>query len=100
LLSRAVSLSRALHADMVMDTRAVTGRRALLNKVPEMTVVFWIIKILATTIGETAADDLNTQYNLGLTNLTYIVTAVFLVALAFQFRARRCVSALYWLSIV
>ncbi len=86
--------------DMVTDTRAVTGRRALLNKVPEVTVVFWIIKILATTIGETAADDLNTQYNLGLTNLTYIVIGVFLVAPAFQFRARRCVSALYWLNIV
>jgi uncharacterized membrane-anchored protein len=72
----------------------------LRNKVPEVTVFFWIIKILATTVGETAADDLATQLDLGLTTLTYIVSAVFIVALAFQLRARTYVPGIYWLNVV
>jgi uncharacterized membrane-anchored protein len=50
------------------ETRARCA--ALLNKVPEVTVYFWIIKILCTTVGETAADYLNMDLKLGLTNTT------------------------------
>ena len=46
--------------------------RELLTKVPAVTAFFWIIKVLATTVGETAADFLNTQWNFGLTNTTYL----------------------------
>ena len=47
----------------------------MLNKVPEVTIFFWIIKILATTVGETAADYLNTSLGLGLTGTTYVMGA-------------------------
>jgi uncharacterized membrane-anchored protein len=72
----------------------------MLNKVPEVTLYFWIIKIMCTTVGETAADNLNTSLNLGLTNLTYLMGAVLLVVLFFQFRARRYVPGIYWLAVV
>ena len=76
-----------------------TGR-ALLNKVPEVTIWFWVIKILATTVGETAADYLNDTLGFGLTKTTVVVGAVFLVVLGFQFAARRYVPPLYWATVV
>jgi uncharacterized membrane-anchored protein len=72
----------------------------MLNKVPEVTLYFWIIKILATTVGETAADFLNTNLRLGLTGTTFIMSAVFAVVLFFQFRLRRYVPGVYWLAVV
>jgi uncharacterized membrane-anchored protein len=74
--------------------------RQMLNKVPEITIFFWIIKILATTVGETAADFLNTNLNLGLTNTTFIITGVLLISLFFQFRSRKYVPGIYWLTVV
>jgi uncharacterized membrane-anchored protein len=74
--------------------------RRMLNKVPEVTLYFWIIKILCTTVGETAADKLDEKYSLGLANLTYITGAILLVVLVFQFRSRRYVPFVYWLGIV
>ncbi len=78
---------------------ASVGRR-MLNKVPEVTLWFWIIKILATTVGETAADYLNETLGFGLSNTTYVTGALLLVLLALQFRARRYVPAVYWATIV
>jgi uncharacterized membrane-anchored protein len=72
----------------------------MLNKVPEVTLYFWVIKILCTTVGETAADFLNENLGLGLTGTTYIVSAVLVVALFFQFRLRRYVPGIYWLAVV
>lgn len=85
-----------------MDTtRTPAGTaRALLNKVPEVTIWFWVIKILATTVGETAADYLNGTLGFGLTGTTVVVGAVFLVVLALQFRALRYVPPLYWATVV
>jgi uncharacterized membrane-anchored protein len=74
--------------------------REMLNKVPEVTLYFWIIKVLCTTVGETASDYLNTNLNLGLTNTTYITGAVLIATLVFQFRARKYVPAIYWLAVV
>ncbi|KFF60114.1 membrane protein [Cryobacterium sp. MLB-32] len=72
----------------------------MLNKVPEVTLIFWVIKVLATTVGETAADFLNVDLGLGLT-LTSIVMAVLLVAaLIFQFILREYTPAVYWLAVV
>src|SRR3954467_3098760 len=74
--------------------------RRMLNKVPEVTVYFWIIKILCTTVGETAADYLNDNLGLGLTNTSYLMSALLIVVLAFQFRARKYVPGIYWLAVV
>jgi uncharacterized membrane-anchored protein len=79
--------------------RAADGRW-LWNRVPEITLYFWIIKILATTVGETAADYLNSNLGLGLTNTTWVMTAVLLVALVAQFSRRRYVPGPYWVSVV
>ncbi|MBU1754827.1 hypothetical protein KKH81_00905 [Patescibacteria group bacterium] len=74
--------------------------RSLLNRVPEITAFFWIIKILGTTVGETAADFLNVNLNLGLT-ITSVVTGILLiVALFFQFKAKRYVPGIYWSAVV
>ncbi|MEA2517666.1 MAG: hypothetical protein QOG16_1504 [Actinomycetota bacterium] len=79
---------------------AVMDARTMLNKVPEVTIFFWIVKIMATTVGETAADYLGIDLNLGLTVTTYIMTALLIVVLFFQFRARRYVPGIYWLAVV
>jgi uncharacterized membrane-anchored protein len=62
------------------------GLGKMLNKVPEVTLYFWIIKILATTVGETAADFPNTNLKFGLTGTTFVMSGVLLLALFFQFR--------------
>lgn len=72
----------------------------MLNKVPEVTLYFWIIKILCTTVGETFADNLNQKLNLGLTNTTYVIGALLVVVLFFQFRSRAYVPGLYWGAVV
>ena len=83
---------------LAVDRRDIA--KAMLNKVPEVTLFFWIVKILATTVGETAADFLATNLNLGLT-VTSIITATLLsVVLVVQFRKRRYVPSIYWLAVV
>jgi uncharacterized membrane-anchored protein len=72
----------------------------LMSRVPEVTVFFWIIKILATTVGETAADNLNETLGFGLTWTTVVMALALIVALFFQFRAKRYVAGLYWLAVV
>jgi uncharacterized membrane-anchored protein len=72
----------------------------MLNKVPEVTIFFWLIKVLCTTVGETFADNLNEKLKLGLTNTSYIMGALLIVSLVFQFRARKYVPGLYWLTVV
>jgi uncharacterized membrane-anchored protein len=81
-------------------TRGLSLGRTMLNKVPEVTLFFWIIKILCTTVGETAADYLNTSLNFGLTKTTYVTGALLVVLLFTQFRLRRYVPALYWSCVV
>ena len=74
--------------------------RQMLNKVPEVTLYFWIIKVLCTTVGETASDFLAGNLNLGLTKTTVITSAALVATLVFQFRAWRYVPSLYWLGVV
>ncbi len=74
--------------------------RQVLSKVPEVTIFFWIIKILATTIGETAADYLNDNLGMGLSGTTYVMSVALVVVLVFQFRVRRYVPPIYWLAVV
>ena len=80
--------------------RTEASQPALLNKVPEVTIYFWVIKVLATTVGETAADLLSTRLNLGLTITSYVMSAVFILALIFQVRAKRYLPPLYWVTVV
>jgi uncharacterized membrane-anchored protein len=75
-------------------------RTDLLSKVPEVTAAFWIVKVLATTVGETFADYLSDTLGLGLSLTSLIMTIGLAVVLVFQFRARRYIPALYWLAIV
>jgi uncharacterized membrane-anchored protein len=71
-----------------------------LNKVPEVTFFFWLIKIMCTTVGETAADYLNENLGFGLTKTTYVTGALLAVALLIQFRTRRYVPVAYWVVVV
>ena len=72
----------------------------MLNKVPEVTVYFWIIKILCTTVGESFADYINVTKNVGLANTTYIFGAMLIVAWAVQFSVKKYVPFVYWLCVV
>src|SRR5215471_1894464 len=74
--------------------------RKMLNKVPEVTVYFWVIKVLCTTVGETASDYLSDNVGLGLTKTTFITAALLGAVLVFQFRSRQYVAGLYWAGIV
>lgn len=70
------------------------------NKIAEVTLAFWIIKICATTFGETGGDALSMQLKLGYAVSTAIFAAIFVVALAAQVASNRYHPALYWLVIV
>jgi len=74
--------------------------RRMLVKVPQVTVAFWVIKVLATTVGETAADFLATQFGLSLLSLIGIMGTALAAVLVFQFRAYKYVPSYYWLSVV
>ena len=72
----------------------------ILNRVPEVTGSFWIIKVLATTVGETLADYLSVNLKFGLSVTSYVMSAVLLIALLNQFRLKRYVPASYWIVVV
>src|SRR5437867_12757192 len=80
--------------------KARTFGRTMLNKVPEVTLYFWVIKIMCTTVGETAADYLNENLGFGLTKTTYFAGALLVVLLLAQFALRRYVAPAYWLVVV
>jgi len=69
-------------------------------KVPEVTLVFWLIKIAATTLGETGGDAVTMSLDLGYLVGTAIFTVVFIAAVAAQIRAKQFHPALYWLTII
>ncbi|MEK6805763.1 MAG: hypothetical protein AABY95_03840 [Pseudomonadota bacterium] len=71
-----------------------------LSKVPEVTLIFWVIKIVATTLGETGGDAVSMSMNLGYLVGTAIFAAVFLVAAAAQIKAKRFHPFLYWATII
>jgi uncharacterized membrane-anchored protein len=72
----------------------------MLNKVPEVTIYFWIIKILCTTVGETASDYLNESLGFGLTWTSAVMSVLLIVILLAQFKARKYTPPLYWVSVV
>jgi len=82
------------------DKDPKSGAQVMLNKVPEITLFFWVIKILCTTVGETGADFLNTKLNLGLDGVTLIIGIMLVVTLIFQFKFKKYVPGIYWLAVV
>ncbi|MBV9487933.1 MAG: hypothetical protein JO246_18005 [Frankiaceae bacterium] len=80
--------------------RLSPGTRVMLNKVPEVTIYFWIIKILCTTVGESFADYINETLGVGLTNTTLIFSAALIVVGVAQFWVRRYIPSIYWTVVV
>ena len=74
--------------------------RSMLNKVPEVTLVFWIIKILSTTVGETGADLLIFKLHWGLALTSLVMLLPLLVIMVVQLRAQRYVPWIYWSTVV
>jgi uncharacterized membrane-anchored protein len=89
-----------------MSTPGATGRfepgvgRRMLNKVPEITLFFWVIKIMCTTVGETAADYLNDSLGFGLTWTTVVTGVLLVICLGVQFRLLKYVPGVYWSVVV
>lgn len=76
------------------------SEKILVGKVPEVVFSFWIIKILATTLGETGGDALSMSFGLGYLTSTVIFAFVFIVSVSIQIRAKNFNPALYWLTII
>jgi uncharacterized membrane-anchored protein len=100
-------LSIAVHTNALFNICPVTIMRRsneeatmTLAKVPEVTLLFWIIKIAATTLGETAGDALSMSMNLGYLTSTAIFAALFAFAVAAQVKARQFHPWLYWATII
>ena len=70
------------------------------SKVPEVTLLFWILKILATTLGETGGDAVTMSMNLGYLTGTGIFAALFLILVVAQVRARGFHPYLFWFTII
>ncbi len=83
-----------------MDKIAKNVAKSALSKVPELTLIFWVIKVLATTLGETAGDALSMSMNLGYLVSTLIFAALFFVAVIAQIKAKQFHPFLYWATII
>jgi len=71
-----------------------------LSKVPQVTLMFWVIKILATTLGETGGDAVSMSMNLGYLVGTAIFAVIFVAAVVVQIRAKAFHPAIYWTTII
>ena len=83
-----------------METTIKNKGKTLLNKVPEVTLFFWVIKVLCTTVGETFADFLNVNLGFGLTGTSITMGLLLAIALFIQFKSKKYVPAIYWISVV
>ncbi len=83
-----------------MQTNQTNALNLSLSKVPELTLIFWVIKVLATTLGETAGDALSMSMNLGYLLSSAIFAAIFLVAVVAQIKAKQFHPYLYWATII
>ncbi|HVI89626.1 MAG TPA: hypothetical protein VM659_15065, partial [Dongiaceae bacterium] len=73
---------------------------SMLNKVPQVTLIFWIIKVMSTTVGETGADYLAVHVGLGAGLTMGVMVGLLVVALAMQLVTRRYTPWIYWLTVV
>ena len=83
-----------------MQQLASNGTAAMFNRVPKVTVDFWFIKLMAVTVGETAADYLAVNLGYGLSTTTWIMSTVLVAALGLQFAQRKYVPWAYWIAVV
>jgi uncharacterized membrane-anchored protein len=88
--------------DVTETTSPAAGKthRTMLSKVPEVTIWFWVIKILCTTVGESFADWINMGLGVGLNMTAIVFTVVLAVVLGIQLRLNRYVPFVYWLAVV
>src|SRR3979411_2689136 len=77
-----------------------TDKQDVLSKVPEVTLVFWIVKILATTLGETGGDAVSMSMNLGYAVSSFIFIGIVPIAVIAQIAAKKFHPFLYWLVVV
>ncbi|MEV7127580.1 hypothetical protein [Streptomyces sp. NPDC093260] len=92
-------LSETPGAEPGTSDSARPSHRLRWNKVPEVTAYFWIIKVLCTTVGETAADLLDEKAGLGLTGVSVLMSALLAVVLVVQFRTKAYRAGVYWLAV-
>ncbi len=83
-----------------MNVTEQSKARIILSKVPEVTIFFWIIKVLCTTVGETFSDFINENLGLGLIHTTVLMGIAFFIVVYLQFRATKYIPGLYWLTVV
>ncbi len=83
-----------------MDIEIKNIGKQQLNKVPQVTLFFWVIKVLCTTVGETFADFLNVNLGFGLTGTSITMGMLLAIALFFQFKAKKYIPSIYWISVV
>ncbi len=76
------------------------GKNGMLNKVPQVTIFFWIIKVLCTTVGETASDFLNVNLGFGLQGTSIAAGICLAIVLFIQFRTKKYTPLIYWLAVV
>lgn len=81
----------------ILSTRSIPGWA---NKVPAVTLVFWVIKVMSTTVGETAADYLNADLHFGLIGTSLSIGILLAIMLVLQIRAKRYIPSLYWIVVV
>ena len=92
---QAIANAAAQSPDVAGDSKW----KQVFSKVPEVTLFFWIIKVLCTTVGETAADFLNVNLNLGLTITSVIMGVLFIASLIWQFKTKKYTPLVYWLTV-
>ena len=83
-----------------MNTATLDSVHPRINRVPEVTISFWLVKLMAVTVGETGADFLATNLGLGLSTTTWIMSGLLIAALILQFAQRRYVPPIYWVAVV
>src|SRR5206468_11319919 len=92
--------SRSGRANLSIMNHASQSQGAWLSKVPQVTLAFWIIKILATTVGETGGDALSMQLNLGYAVSSLIFLGFFVGTLAAQVASKHYHPLFYWAVVV
>lgn len=83
-----------------MTTVGQTKLQQILNKVPEITLGFWVVKIMSTTVGETCADYLAVNIGWGTAITSTVMAVLLLIALTVQISSRRYIPTIYWLTVV
>ncbi len=83
-----------------MKTIKTNEVKSMISKVPEVTIYFWVIKVLCTTIGETASDFLDMNLGLGLIGTSILMGILLMIVIFFQFKSKKYIPGIYWLTVV